>query len=113
MHERTAETNILQKTIALIVLPIPAALLLLFTAGSFILMIASSLCAITASILVLSIIMLLATHAAITVQTILCGLGAVILLMSFSVGILFGKDAIEFLLMQTVQRLMRVIGGDK
>lgn len=113
MHERTAETNILQKAIALIVLPIPAALLLLFTAGSFVLMIASSLCAITASVLVLSIVMLLVTHAAITVQTIFWGLGAVILLMSFSIGILFGKDAIEFLLTQTVQYLMNIIGGKR
>lgn len=102
MRERFAATKILQKVIALVLLPVPAALLLLFTAGSFILMILSSLCAVTASIVVLSVVVLVVTHAAITVHTILMGLGIVILLMLFSVGITLGKDTIEFFLMKAV-----------
>ena len=102
MRERFAATKILQKVIALVLLPVPAALLLLFTAGSFILMILSSLCTVTASIVVLSVVVLVVTHAAITVHTILMGLGIVILLMLFSVGITLGKDTIEFFLMKAV-----------
>jgi hypothetical protein len=109
MRERFAATKILQKVIALVLLPVPAALLLLFTAGSFILMILSSLCAVTASIVVLSVVVLVVTHAAITVHTILMGLGIVILLMLFSVGITLGKDTIEFFLMKAVQYLVRVL----
>lgn len=109
MRERFAATKSLQKVIALVLLPVPATLLLLFTAGSFILMILSSLCAVTASIVVLSVVVLVVTHAAITVHTILMGLGIVILLMLFSVGITLGKDTIEFFLMKAVQYLVRVL----
>lgn len=96
MYERSTAIKILQKVIALALLPVPAALLLLFATGSFILMILASLCAVTASIVVLSVIVLVVTHAAITIHTILMGLGIVIVLMLFSVGITLGKDTIEF-----------------
>lgn len=109
MHERSVATKILQKAIALVLLPVPAALLLLFTASSFILILLASLCAVTASVVILSVIVLLATHAAITVQTVLMGLGVVVILMLFSIGITFGKDAIEFILMRAVQYLIHVL----
>ncbi len=109
MYERSTAIKILQKVIALALLPVPAALLLLFATGSFILMILASLCAVTASIVVLSVIVLVVTHAAITIHTILMGLGIVIVLMLFSVGITLGKDTIEFFLMKAVQYLVRVL----
>ena len=109
MHERSIAIKTLQKAIALALVPVPTALLLLLTAGSFILMILASLCAVTASIVVLSVVILVATHAAITIHTILLGLGVVILLMLFSVGITLGKNTMEFFLMKAVQYLVCVL----
>lgn len=99
--------KLLLKLIALALIPIPGILMLLFTAGSFLLTIIAGICSIAASIIILSVLIMV--YLSMPLSLILVALGSSALMMLISILVTVGQSAIQLLLVGAVAYLTTVL----